>query len=923
MFVLDRRRIFAFGLLAMAGLLSLYLLREMNNEGDSGFRLPEEGRSLLLVTVDTTRPDRLEPYGASDIATPNLLKLANDGALFENAVSVAPITLVAHTSMMTGLYPFHHGVRNNGTQYVPPEVTTLAETLQQQGYSTGAFISAAVLDRRYGLDQGFDYYDDDLSTGRERQPRMVADRPAGAVVDSAIDWIDQLDPDQKFFAWVHLYDPHARYFPPSPYREQYSSRLYDGEIAYMDAELGRLLEHQRIVGVADKDQAVVSVIGDHGESLGEHGESTHAILAYDSTLLIPWLLKVPGAPAGQRIVQSVGQVDLAPTLLSALGYRTAPDLPGRSLLPLVFGTADDSVVDETPYYSETYLPYYTYGWERLRTYRAGRWKYIDAPREELYDLKRDPRELSNLAGDTEGVTHDLRRDLEELLATVEDADVEADLELDTESAEKLRSLGYLAVSSKQFEREQRPDPKDLVHLHVELERARTLLQSELFEVAASALRSLLEQDPENLSAMMELVAALDALGRIDEAIAVAEEAQRLDPEPQRTYIMLAKLEAMRGDLPKALALSEIAFDKDPRYPSAVIQRATLLMSAGERDQAEALVFAALADNPDQPILNYAAASMFDLPAGRSAEGELKLQQAIAADPFHVGAWLQLGKLFERTDRSDEAVEAYRAGLDRQAADGPLLAALGVLLAHRGELDSAEVSLRDAIRLSRSPRPTLYLELGEVLSQLGRVEEAQEQYEIVIRQQPENPSARNNLAVALLRAGQFEQAREVLQGLVSDYPTMADAHNNLAAVAVELGEWDRVEVNARRAVEVEPNLAEAWNNLGLAKGNTGRSTEALEAFERALAVAPDYWQARFNLADLLTSTDSARAVEEYQQVISDRPDLGLPHLRLGEIYAELLNDPARARASFERYLELTEGGEERAWVTRRIATLEAP
>ena len=203
-------------------------------------------RSVVLITLDTTRADHLEPYGSKTVKTPNLARLANQGILFQQAYSVAPITLVAHASLLTGLNPPRHGVRNNGTHYADQDLVTLPETLAAEGYRTAAFVSAAVLEKRYGLDQGFEVYDDDLSTGRERHPRMVADRPAEATVDAAGTWLDSLGPEEPFFLWVHFYDPHAVYSPPPPYRDQYRENLYGGEIAYMDAEIGRLLRHSRL-----------------------------------------------------------------------------------------------------------------------------------------------------------------------------------------------------------------------------------------------------------------------------------------------------------------------------------------------------------------------------------------------------------------------------------------------------------------------------------------------------------------------------------------------------------------------------------------------------------------------------------------------------------------------------------------------------
>ena len=495
--------------------------------------------SLLLVTMDTTRPDHLQPYG-SDVETPTLAALASEGVVFEQAYSVAPITLPAHTAIHTGLYPPQSGVRNNGTHYVPAEVTTLAERLRARGWRTAAFVSASVLERRYGLDQGFEVYDDDLSAGRERHPRVVPDRPAEATVAAASAWLDTLRPDEPFFLWIHLYDPHASYSPPPPYRDRYRGRLYDGEIAYMDAQLGRLLAHPRL---AARPELAVMALADHGESLGEHGEQTHGILAYDSTLHIPWIMKLPGVRGGTRVSEMVSQIDLVPTVLDLLHLDADALLRGRSLLPLLGGIRR---AGGRSVYEETYLPFYTYGWAKLRVLRNDRWKLIDAPEPELYDLHRDPRELSNLFVGDPGVAHDMQRELEQFRSAIGSPEREETLQLDTATAERLRSLGYLATGSAPSRDESnRPDPKKMVDVHVSLEKAHVFQEDHLYAQAERALRNVLRRDPKNLAGLIDLVAVLEAQGRVDEAIATVEEALKIDPSYARLHLLYAGLEARR------------------------------------------------------------------------------------------------------------------------------------------------------------------------------------------------------------------------------------------------------------------------------------------------------------------------------------------------------------------------------------------
>ncbi|MEO1083369.1 MAG: sulfatase-like hydrolase/transferase, partial [Acidobacteriota bacterium] len=622
--------------------------------------------------MDTTRTDRLQPYGADDVATPTLLRLAREGVVFEEAMSVAPITLVAHTSLLTGLYPPRHGVRNNGIHFVDDELETLAETLGEHGYRSAAFVSASVLEARYGLDQGFDAYDDDLSTGTDRQPRVVPDRAAGATVDAAARWLDGVGDNGRFFLWVHFYDPHAVYSPPAPYRDRYRDRLYDGEIAYMDAELGRLLEHPALA------DAAVAVVGDHGESLGEHGEQTHAILAYQATLHVPFLLRVPGGPEGLRIAEPVSHVDLVPTALDLLGLPPPQEgsVDGRSLVPLLEGAEDGPGPGTDAHYAETYLPFYTYGWAKLRVLRRGAFKLIDGPDPELYRLDRDADEAENLAGREPGTLDDLRRELDERVGG--EGEREATLELDDEALDRLRSLGYLASGRAPDRDGPRPDPKAFIDLHVGLERARHLLRERRPDDAERQLRRVLERDGSNLAALAELSTALELQGDLDGAVEAAERALGLDPGDPRMHVVLARLELRRERPVQALELLDAALALDPRHLDARLERVALLGRLGRRADSAAALRALAEDEGEHPRVLVAQAQQ--MPPKRAAA---VLRRALEVDPYLIPAWRTLGRHLEQMGQADDAVGAYRSGLERAPDDPDLHALLGRLLARTG------------------------------------------------------------------------------------------------------------------------------------------------------------------------------------------------------------------------------------------------
>ncbi len=908
-----------------AAITVFVLLRPSGPGGAVASRpIPSGKRPLLLVTFDTTRADHLSPWGADPALTPNLQQLADNGIVFDHAYSVAPITLPAHTSILTGQYPFEHGVRNNGLQYVPQDVTTLAEHLGREGFRTGAFVSAAVLDGRYDLDQGFEVYDDDLSTGRDRTPRAVADRPAEAVVDSAHAWLDTLEEDENFFLWVHFYDPHAPYSPPAPYRDQYRERLYDGEIAYMDAQMGRLFRHPMLDIGNPKTGALTMVIGDHGESLGEHGERTHALLAYDSTLHVPWIMRVPGGPAGVRVADPVSQVDLMPTVLDLLEVRSETAVSGRSLAPLIEGA---SAVNPPAYYSETYLPYYTYGWAKLRALRRGSWKYIDAPKPELYNLRKDPRELTNVHASQPGKAHDLKRDLDALLSQVEDPEAEATIVLDSEAAEQLRSLGYLSVGSRSRDdggsNRDAPDPKDLVDLHVALEQGRALLDNSFFEQAEQQFRTVLRRDPNNLAGLIDLITAVERQGEVDEAVSLTERALELDPDYDRLYMILARLEVLRGEPGKALELVDVALGRDPKNPDGLAMKSGLLMRLNRSQEAGAVLGLGLEDQPDHPRLNALYARTVEMPAGKLAEAEERLQLAAERDPFLALSWVLLGQVQERTGRSEAAIQSYRTGLQRRSDDVDLHSNLGRLLARTGQQAEAEPHLREALRLAERFQPDLHVALGGVLAESGRFEEAQKEYDKVLAVRPKHPGARNNAAIALYRSGRTQLARTQLQELLVDFPLQADAHNNLAAIAVDRAEWRAAEFHSRKALEINDSIVEAWNNLAVAREQQGDLKESRQGYERALALDQNYWPAHFNMGILLQKVgDPAAAAASFAQVLERIPNHADAHLVLGDLYAGPLSDPTLAKRHWNALLRYSPEHPKADEVRERVHSLPA-
>jgi arylsulfatase A-like enzyme/predicted Zn-dependent protease len=862
---------------------------------DAG-RSPSHADSVLLITLDTTRADRIGAYGARDVETPALDALAAGGVIFGQAWAVAPITAPSHATLFTGLYPPRHGVRDNAVHYLADERSTVAEHLAAAGFRTAAFVSAMVLERRFGFDQGFEVYDDDLAaSGARRQSRMMIERPADVTVARALEWLDDLGDDERYFLWVHLFDPHAPYAPPPPWADRFADRLYDGEVAAMDDAIGRLLRHPR---AAAPDTLVVAV-GDHGESLGEHGEQTHGFLVYEATLRVPWIMRLPRGPAGLRIDIPVSQVDLVPTLLEALAVplEVGRDeaIEGRSLLPLLSGARD---VPARTLFAESEAPFLSYGWSPLRAARRGAIKLVDAPTVELYDLDRDPGELEDLAAARPGDVDRLAGELEAWSAA--GAVSASRAPVDGRTADQLRALGYTAGEDARPRDQARGNPLQLIGVHDELQAIGELLESARFGAAEEGLRDILVRDPDNVSALQELTRALVGLGRLDEAAETAARARRLTPWSARVPLVEAEVAFRRGDLQSALAQADESLNLDPRYQEARLERSRYLALLGRDEEAVAELERLRELSSNSPWVDLRFVELVELPAGRLGPAETRLRSVVARDPYLVDAWAALGTVLQRQGRSRDAASAYRSGLEHRPDADELQARLALLLAEAAD-PGAEDALHTAISSSPLPRPDLHLALADRLQARGAAADARRELELAAQASALTPASRNDRAMALARLGRQDEAEAVLLTVVREEPQFARAWHNLASLAVQRGRWREAERCARTALDRDPELSIAWNNLGIALEELGKPADAEAAYRRAIAADGGDLKALFNLGLLLRTNaryDEAAVVQE--QVLERAPAHAGAHFELGALYAGPLADFERA----EQHLRAT-------------------
>ena len=607
--------------------------------------------NILLITLDTTRADRVGVYGYKAAQTPHLDRLAQNGVLFERAVTAAPITLPAHVSLLTGTYPFVHGVRNNGNFSSSESTPTLATLLHDRGYRTAAFVSAFVLDRRYGLSRGFDVYDD----------RVQLERRGDLTAAAAVEWLKTTsDRSSPFFVWVHLYDPHDPYAPPAPWRERFADRPYDGEIAFDDEAMGRIVDRIGQLGLASS--TLIAIVGDHGESLGDHGEATHALFVYESTLRIPLMLSWPGQlAAGTRVRSLVRGIDLAPTILDLAGQPTLPSAQGRSLAALARGTASaDSEPDSA--YGETYFPLLYMDWAPLRTLQDARWKFINAPTPELYDLSRDSGEETNLAVREPGRAAAMRQGLDALTGGGPGAMNERTIDRDT--AARLAALGYVGAGPRTASPSPsgpKKDPKQMVGVFNAVRAANAALQDRRYAEAAASARDALTRDPGNAFATLVLANAEMEQGRYREAIAGFRTYANLVPTSADAHHRVAICYSRLGDPDRALAEDEAALAIDARFADAHLLRGGLLAARGRIDEAIRALKAAVDIDPDSATSRVGLARVLTT-AGRLDEAEAELRRALTAQPDNADAHAAYGGLLVARERIDAAVAEFDRSL---------------------------------------------------------------------------------------------------------------------------------------------------------------------------------------------------------------------------------------------------------------------
>jgi choline-sulfatase len=647
--------------------------------------------NVLLITVDTLRADHVGAYGFKQSATPTIDALARDGVLFEHAYSQVPLTLASHTSLLTGTYPFHNGVQDFTGQPLTPDIRSIAQSLKANGYDTAAVVSSYVLDRSWGLDRGFDLYYDVFQGNSflENDPGLV-ERKAGASVDQALKWLRT--PRRKpFFLWLHLYDPHSGYDPPEPFRTRFADSPYDGEIAYADSQLARLVAYLKQQGLYGR--TLILFASDHGESLGEHSEKEHGFFVYHSTLHVPLLIKPAAASRvlPHRETKPVQIMAIAPTILATLSLKD----PIENQFETVSLLADKSGAGDPPVYSESFYSFSSFGWAPLRTINTSAYQYIEAPKPELYDLRNDPAETKNLITEQKATASVLAQQLKDLVARYA-SDVQAanTSHLNAEAVEKLRSLGYMAYRSP---------------------------------VSAEALAAGLADPKDKIWDFNVVLGAVDAgkMGKADRQRELLLQVEARNPDMYLIPFLFGEAQLQASDWSSAEESLRRCLKLNPDFDQAMSALARALHQQNKDDEARQWVDKALQINPKNLKAWYQKGWM-SMASDPSAAADA-FEQTLAIQPSFAMAHRDLGMLLLQQQRFPEAASHLEKAADLGLEQPRLYNFLGIAYSRSGRFGAAAGVYKKALAKDSSYAEA-HLNLSYAYQKLNRPADARAEYQ---------------------------------------------------------------------------------------------------------------------------------------------------------------------------------------------------
>ncbi len=646
--------------------------------------------NVVLVTIDTVRADHVGCYGGKEAQTPTLDSLARDGVVFERAISQVPLTWPSHAVILTGMYPFQNGVQDFTGQPLAPQLRSVAQAFKQNGYRTGAVVSAFVLDRSWGLARGFDFYDDAFSPEQFKNRDLgLVDRKAGESVTHALVWL-QKNSKRPFFFWLHLYDPHSPYDPPEPYHTQYHTHLYDGEIAYADHELGRLISWLKRSQLYDR--SLIVVLSDHGESLGEHGEREHGFFVYNSTVHIPLIVKPPTNSGFRtaRVLRPVETTSVAPALLGVAGVKDVAierQFSSRQLFA-------KQLENESAAYSETFYTFSSFGWSPLHALETSRYHYIDAPTPELYDLNSAPEEGRNIAAEQRATVAVLKSKLQQLLSGKAFQATKAESStVNPDAAEKLRALGYVAYRSP---------------------------------VSAEALAAGLPDPKDKLEEFNSILTAQDAMraGDLSAGEALLAKVQERDPKMYVVHFLLGEAASRNKDWEKSAAEFQRCLDLNPNFDQAMTGLARALFFLGKADDAKQWARSALKYNPQNYKAWYALGFVESREDKSAAIADY--EKGVAIQGNFAALRRDLGMLYFQQQNYAAAAKHLAKAAELGVEEAPLYNFLGISYDRSGRLAEAVDSYHHALKLDDTLAEA-HLNLGYTYQRLRHEDLARREY----------------------------------------------------------------------------------------------------------------------------------------------------------------------------------------------------
>jgi len=715
-----RKSIYLFPLLLIAGFLIIRVLLPPKERSFSSLAGHHDD-NYILITVDTLRADHIHCYGLSSIETPTIDFFASRGVKFDNCISQTPLTLPSHTSIMSGTPPLYHGVRDNGGFLVPRELVTLAKVFKARGYETSAFVAAYVLDSKWGLNQGFDTYFDNFDLSKfQRISLGEVQRPANEVMDEALGWLEKKK-DKRFFTWIHLYDPHTPYNPPAAFAEKYPHRPYLGEIAFADSQLGRLVEFLKSNRLLDRSMIVFA--SDHGESLGEHEESTHGFFVYQGAVHVPLIISTPFSQLwGKSAATVVSLIDIMPTVLEMAGIPVPPQVQGQSLVPLFFHPDKKR---RTYAYSETYYPRFHYGWSELTAIQNERYKLIRAPVPELYDLLQDPREEKNLVYLEKNVFQEMNTAAERFISKSSENAYHLDIsKIDEETREKLSALGYVGSFSDpaKLKGKKLANPKEKIGVFNKLSSAREMGMEGKAEEAKKLIQEIIAEDPDVIDAYFAMGNIYFKQEEYEEAIRYFRESLDRKPDDSLSIINISNAYRKLGKYHEAEKILLDSLAKGVADSQFYFILGGMKVSQNQEMEAIPYYEKCISLNSDSAASHNALSTIY-LNKKDLAKAEQHIRAALDLNPKLTGVNFHWAQILEEKGDLAAAAQAYEKELEYSPKHFKASFNLSRVMRLLGRVDEEEQYLNKTIEIN--PKfPLGYFYLARIyLNRGARTQEA--------------------------------------------------------------------------------------------------------------------------------------------------------------------------------------------------------